>query len=376
MIKVCHIASGDLWAGAEVQIATLLSELTKCPEVDIQAIILNDGRLARELRASGIKVKIFDENKYNSFTIFKKLLNIFETEAFDILHTHRYKENFLGGVAAKFRGIPYLVSTVHGQSEPFTGIKCIKTAAYSRLNDLMGKYFTNKIIAVSLDLQRSLRKRFNHGQVICIHNAIDMARIKVASSPEKMREGLQISKDHRIIGTIGRLVPIKGIQCLLKAAKIIIDKRSDVTLLIVGDGPLRNSLEQLSRSLHIEKHIRFLGTREDIFDLINIMDIVMFPSFHEGTPTAMLEALAMGKPVVATRVGGIPEIIRQDELGILIEPKKPEHLAEACLALLNNSMDTEDLKLKRKQYIAREFSSDVLRHKVIKLYKELVSQGN
>jgi glycosyltransferase involved in cell wall biosynthesis len=340
--------------------------------LEISAVILNDGKLAQELRKCGVHVAVIDENKTGSLGILKKLFRLFKDKKIDILHTHRYKENILGGLAAELSGIRYIVRTVHGLSEPFTGLKRINIAVYDWLNDFLARHQTDKIVAVSVEMADVLSKKYGRERIVCIHNAVDLDRIRVNSDPQKIREELQISKADRIIGTVCRLTPIKGIEFYLKAAKIISDKRSDVKFLIVGDGPLQDSLKRLSKELGVEKFVRFPGCREDVYDLINIMDVFVLPSLHEGLPTALLEALAMGKPVVATRVGGIPEVLKQDGLGILIEPKKPEQIAEACLTLLNNPVDDYELKLERKNYAAREFSSETAGQKVAEIYKQLI----
>jgi glycosyltransferase involved in cell wall biosynthesis len=375
-IRVCHLASGDLWAGAEVQVATVLSSLVKQSDLEISAVVLNEGRLARELRKCGVDITVIDENNTGSLGILKKLRCLFKDKKVDILHTHRYKENILGGLAAELSGIRHIVRTVHGLSEPFTGLKRINIAVYDWLNDFLARHQTDKIVAVSFEMADVLSKKYGRERVVCIHNAINLGRIKLNSDPQKLREELQISKADRIMGTVCRLTPIKGIEFFLKAASIIADKRSDVKFLIVGDGPLQDSLKRLSKELGVEKLVRFLGQREDVYDLINIMDVFVLSSLHEGLPTALLEALAMGKPVVATRVGGIPEVIKQDGLGILIEPKKPEQIAEACLTLLNNPVDDYELKLSRRHYAAREFSSESAGQKVVELYKELINKAN
>ena len=370
-IKVCHLISGDIWAGAEVQAAILLSKLVKHHKYDVQAVVFNNGRLSWELIKSGVKVVIFDEKKYTSVAIFKKLLKFFKTESIDIFHSHRYKENVLGSLAAKLGNVPCIIRTVHGVSEIFLGFEYIKMAAYRYLDDLTGKYFTDKIIAVSMDIKNTLQKQYQKDKVICIYNAIDLGHANTDSNPEKTRTELQISQSDRVIGTIGRLTLVKGIEYFLKAARIIVDKRSDVTFLIVGDGPLRTSLEQLSRKLQIEKFVKFVGYREDIYNLINIMDVFVLSSLHEGIPTVLLEALAMGRPVVATRVGGIPEVLEQEDLGLLTEPENMLQLAEACFTLLDVT-DANELKLKRRQYVAQKFSSERMSEKVIELYEALL----
>ena len=370
-IKVCHVASGDLWAGAEVQVATLLSYLIEQPEFDVYAVVLNEGQLADELRKCGTHVTVIDETKTSTLLLLKKFLRYFRLNKVDILHTHRYKENVLGSITAKLIGIPYVVRTVHGLPEPFSGFNRAKMAVYRYVDDLAVTYIVDKVIAVSSDIERTLRRKYSGDIVRCIHNSVELSKLKAIAGRMTTRSQLQIPQGGKVIGSVGRLTSVKCIEDLLHAAAIICGERSNVTFLIAGDGPLRQSLEGLAKEWQIEQCIRFLGHREDVYDLINIMDIVVMPSAHEGLPTVLLEALAMGKPVVATRVGGIGEVVKQDELGILVEPKDPAQLAAACLLLLDRSGDK--FGVARRQYIAREFSSGIGGAKVVKLYKELIA---
>jgi hypothetical protein len=126
-IRVLHLISGDLWAGAEAQAEILLSGLQRNPELELSAIILNEGKLSQKLKSLGIRVYVLDEKKHSSLSLFRKVTQILSKNRVQILHTHRYKENVIGGLAALFSGVPHLVKTVHGSAEPFRGIKTSMT---------------------------------------------------------------------------------------------------------------------------------------------------------------------------------------------------------------------------------------------------------
>jgi len=196
--------------------------------------------------------------------------------------------------------------------------------------------------------------------------------MNISSHLKEKRQELKIPVNYRVIGTIGRLVPIKGIDYFLHAARLILDKRRDICFVVVGEGPEKQALEQLSKKLHIENNIRFVGSSSAIYDLLNIMDVFVLASLHEGLPTVLLEALAMGKPVVGTNVGGIPEVIRGNGLGTLVAPKSSPQLADACLSFLKCS--TVGPTVQRQQYIASEFSVEAKGQQLITLYKNLVCE--
>src|SRR5262245_56796132 len=116
-IKVCHLAMGDLWAGAQVQLAILLASLAKMPDLEISAVLVNEGRLAKELRELGVRTEVISERQHNPLSIVRQLVDYFGQQDFNILHTHKYKDNFLGGLSSVYRGVRCRVRTIHGSPE-------------------------------------------------------------------------------------------------------------------------------------------------------------------------------------------------------------------------------------------------------------------
>src|SRR5437867_2914963 len=125
-MRVCHVMSADLWAGAEVQVATTLSYLVERSDVDAIAVLLNEGRLAEELRQLGVEVAVVDEHLHSSLAILRFLVRFLRKRQVDIVHTHRYKDTVLGAVAAKLVGVPHVIRTVHGLREPMRGWERVK----------------------------------------------------------------------------------------------------------------------------------------------------------------------------------------------------------------------------------------------------------
>jgi glycosyltransferase involved in cell wall biosynthesis len=371
-IKVCHIACGKIWAGAEAQIATLLCVLKKEPALEVSAILFSEGKLSQVLRNGGVCVTVLDQANLNSWQIFLGLLEVFNQKKVDIVHTHGYKANVLGGVAARLRKVARVCRTLHGMPERFRGINRLKMSFYLKLDRFVERYLTDSIIAVSLDIKQRLSKSYQNdlaSRVVCVHNTINVHSITARIPSEKKKLDLEIPPGNRVIMTAGRLVPIKGLDYFLKAAQLIVQTRTDVTFLVVGDGPLRASLERLSYDLNLDDHVRFLGWRPDIYDLLSMADVLVIASLHEGIPTILLEALAMGTSVVATRTGGIPEVIVEPALGTLITPKSAEAIAANCLKFLDSNSDVEVER--RKQYVECQFSADIASKRVLELYRQL-----
>jgi len=169
-----------------------------------------------------------------------------------------------------------------------------------------------------------------------IYNGVDLSRFHPRQSPPGLRSALGFPDTCRIVGSIGRFVQFKGYTHLIDAARLVHDAQPDVHWLLVGDGELREQLEQQSHRLGLQRHIHFTGWREDTPDLLALLDVFVLPSLAEHFGRVLIEAMAMAKPVVATGAGGVPEIVVHDETGWLVPPGEAEPLAAAVLALLQD----------------------------------------
>jgi L-malate glycosyltransferase len=372
-IRVCHFMSADLWAGAEVQVRTVASYLAERPEIHLTAVLLNDGRLATELRTMGIEVAVVDERRYSSAAIVAFLVRFLRAHEIDILHTHRYKDTVLGMLAAKLAGVPKVVRTVHGLTEPLSGWERIRFRAYSAVEALALRSFADRVITVSKDLARTLEAEGHRRSVVVpIHNGIDVAKIRPTRSPREVRRELGIPVDAIVYGTVGRLSPVKDHRTLLYAAQRIIRHQRHARFLFVGDGPLHDDLVITASELGLGRACVFAGARDDIFDVLAAMDVFVLPSLHEGIPMALLEAMSVGKPVVATAVGGVPEIVTDHENGLLVSPRDDRALANACLDIVRTPGLATTLGSAARATIAQHFSHETGGSALLGLYRSLI----
>jgi glycosyltransferase involved in cell wall biosynthesis len=346
-----------------------------CPELAISAIVLNDGKLATWLKESGIPTIIIDESKNNFLRILKKIRTVIEENEVDILHAHRYKENILGAMAARPPRTMALVTTVHGAKEPFSGFKNIKALIYSRLNNYYLRRHFDRVIAVSDEIRGGLIQNLGREKVVTIHNAIDAAKIKPSREPDMVRKELGIKPSAAVIGVVGRMVPVKGLDVFLKMGSHILRKRDDVIFLLIGDGPAKVSLEKMALELKIDDRTIFTGFRNDVIDIINCLDILVLSSYHEGIPMVLLEGMALCKPVVATAVGGIVEVIENDTSGLLVERGDHTALAEACLRLLDLPSLRAELVSGAKKRLTDEYSIEKQRDNIINIYKGMLAKA-
>jgi len=374
-INVCHLISGDLWAGAEVQMHTLVLSLAKSPRLSLSAIVLNEGLLAERLRADGIDVTVIEESRHGFFSIVKKVAVEVSRRGTDILHTHRYKENILGAKLKKRGRVKRLIQTVHGLSEPHRGIKKIKAGIFARLNERFTARYFDIIMPVSDDIARQLERKYGRSRLVTIHNGISLSATKPARTREQLRKEFGIPEGAPVIGAAGRMVPVKGYDLFIEMAVKVLEKLPSARFLIIGDGPLRQSLEDKVTRLGLADRVILPGFRNDIIDALNCLDLFVISSFHEGIPMVLLEAMALRRPIVATTVGGIGEIIQDDISGALVASGDSRALAEACLKVLESGELGRRLGDGARARIECEFNVEIQAKRVLGLYEELAGMA-
>lgn len=375
-IKVCHLASGDLWAGAEVQLTSLLTSLRKVADLEVSAILFNNGRLAYELKELGINTHVIPESTRHPLSILKQLAGYFRQNRVDILHTHKYKDNVLGSLSSVYQGIRYRVRTIHGLPEPYTGWRAAKMHMYQVVDRAVNRWLVDRILAVSFHLGMSLVPRFGAEKVCCIHNTINMEKMRLKGCSPDAKRKLNLREDQFIIGTMCRLTPVKGLDVFLRAARIIRSQRSDVKFVIVGDGPLRDPLGALAAEYGLDKDVIFLGHRNDAHDVLALMDLFVLASLSEGIPMVLLEALALARPVVASRTGGIPEVIEDGASGLLVRAGHEDEIAQSCIALMDDYDWAQRLGEAGRKTVEEKFSARVMAEKVLEVYRELIVSGD
>ncbi|MEO7863085.1 MAG: glycosyltransferase [Nitrospirales bacterium] len=371
-LQVCHVAVGDLWAGAEVQLKVLLSKLVHKQEFGLSVILFNEGRLEKAIEGLGIPVRVFPESRSGSGKIFLELVREFKKSNIQIIHTHKYKDTILAAPAAKLSGIPQVVRTVHGLREPFAGLQDFKMNLYETIESTVHRYCVDSIIAVSSQIEGKYKAEGQVSRVTCIRNGIDLDGKSVQTDRWRTRKELGVDSEACLIGTVGRLTPVKGIPYLLEAARILLCEGANMKVLVVGDGSIRQDLMTQTRDLGIRENVVFLGHREDTDVLLQALDIFVLPSLSEGIPMALLEAMAASRAVVASRVGGIPEIVEDGVEGFLVEPMNVNGLAERCRQLIESPEAAKKMGEEGRKRVERDFSATAMANRVALVYKELL----
>lgn len=226
----------------------------------------------------------------------------------------------------------------------------------------------DRVVVVSELILPQLRRFGLRADVI--YNGIDLEPFD--HPPSNLRQKMN-SCGRPIIGAIGRLAPQKGLHFLLQAAPAVLQDDSNTLFVFVGDGPERNALEAEARRLRIQDSVCFLGVREDIPELLSAMDIVAMPSLSEGLPMALLEAMASRKPVVATRVGAIPQVIQERVNGVMLNPGDVSGLAAALCELLKCGELRRTLGENARRTMEDRFSAASMAKQYLGVYREAAS---
>lgn len=285
---------------------------------------------------------------------------ILEAEHFDLVHTHTDRASALAAIASGFRSRWPVVRTVHGAPE-YSGMWAGLTQAVARVAERVTQAHQ---VLVSHDLQRTL-KREGTPRTHVIHNGL-VPPARTGAHPAGY------AQDRVNLVVVGRLGRVKGFEYLIRALALLAN--GPLLLHIVGDGPDRLSLEQLVHDLKLTGQVSFHGFRADVHDYIRAADALIMPSLHEGIPYVLLEALWLGTPVIASEVGGIPEVLIHDQNGYLVPAKTPAALARAIEALLQDPTRFERLARVGKQTVQRHFSAQSMAEQYGRLYRALLNR--
>ena len=232
------------------------------------------------------------------------------------------------------------------------------------------------LIAVSNSTEKAWVRRYrvNPAKITVIHNGIDVRRFRPGRPAADVRRELGIPAECRVLGVTGRLHPVKGHTYLLQALPDVIRQHPAVRLVLVGDGDLRAALEEEVARLCLREVVHFAGHRSDVADITNVYDIAVLPSLQECMPFAALEAMALAKPVVASRCGGIPELVQDGNTGLMVERRNPGMLAVAILKLLESPSLARAMGDAGQQRVRAEFSVRGMLERTFVLYDVLASR--
>lgn len=296
--------------------------------------------------------------------------NIKDT-SFDLVHTHGYFADICGLPAAKLLGINSL-ATCHGY---ISNDK--KLRIYNKLDKIILRY-CNMIITVSKDIRNCLiDSGIDKSHIVVIQNAIYSSydQEELITRRLEKRRSLSIEQDAYVIGYLGRLSEEKGIRYLIEAGLKLKENVEAFKIMIIGDGPKRKELEDLAKLKGLENEIVFLGFQSDIEAWLSVLDIFVLPSLTEGTPMALLEAMSLGIPIVATAVGGVPNVIEHGVNGVLVDPCNVHEMSEKIRMLMMNPSLRSKFAAEAIKTIKAKFDIQQWCLKIENEYNSLLQRG-
>jgi glycosyltransferase involved in cell wall biosynthesis len=370
-ISVCHVSAGDSWAGIEAQVATLLRALSTYPQLDLSAIVLRDGRLARELRSFGIAVRVVNEEQKSFPRVISDCSQFVKSRNIDVLHSHNYKENLIALLISRTCKVPYLVRTQHGHPEPYSVVRNPKHWCVLAADRLVAKYNLSRIVAVSSDLGEYCKRRADPRKVTVLRNAVDLTRVHSSFSPAEAKQRLGISAGSFVVGIAARLEHIKRLDLFVATARYLTERIPKSNFVIAGGGSQNEVLQRLIRESSLQDRVALIGERNDVYDVLRAMDVLLLCSDYEGIPMVMLEAMALGVVVVSRKVGGVPEVIRDGITGILVPSDSPEELGRACMSVFADPYARANLAKAARDEVHRQYSADVNAESMLKLYRSI-----
>jgi glycosyltransferase involved in cell wall biosynthesis len=333
--------------------------------------------LDRSFDEAGVTVYALSASRrVNVFSILRGTLEVYRILSrgrYDIVQSHTSIGGVMGRLAGWAARVPVVLWTVHGLGA-HPGHPGWKRALIRKVEALLD-WFTDHYVAVSEHLREEAVRAgiFRESKVTVIPNGLQFDHIPSTFDRDAKRRALGIAADCPVIGTVTRLEPQKANAVFLRAVALVMRRVPNLVTLIAGDGPERRELEELAVELGIAAQVRFLGWRDDAVELLGTLDLFCMSSRWEGCPMVLLEAMAMRRPVVATDIGGVREIVVNGETGLLIAPGNAEAFADAVLGLLAADGERERMGAAGRRRVEQHFNAESMLAAYARLYRDLVA---
>ena len=369
-VKVLQLVLSLAIGGTEKLVYDLVHRVNKRLVSPIVCCLDEPGQFGEELEEEGFCIYTLGRSPGLDWRIINKIGTLLKEEQIEVVHAHQYTPYFYGLLGALYCKMltrsrrPGVVFTEHGRFYP-------ERRNLKRM--LANPFFslaTDEIVTISESTKASLitYENFPARRIQVVYNGIDLSRFSLSSDGTVTKQRLGLADDDHVIGIIARLDPIKNHAMLLRAFPQILEKIPDTYLLIVGpDGPEKENIERLIISLGITENVRLLGARNDIADLLQACDVFALSSFSEGTSVTLLEAMAAAVPIVATNVGGNPEVIENKVTGYLVPSDDDVAMAEKLILLLQDTQIRERMGKAAQDRAHAKFSLE----KMVSTYTDL-----
>ena len=372
-MNILHVTKGSLMGGGERHILSLIEGFAVHPEHTFYLAVFSEGFLSIQARHHGITVFVIPKSFRGDIRPVFSLCQIIGNYNIDIVHTHLISGNFYGRIASKIKRVNVFTTLHHTRQD------ALEHFSYSWLQrlffyfDVKMNALTDCVIAPSKDLKQALiKEKINKDKVVHIPNGISLEHLTLLELDRAARrQKIGFSQQDKLVGMVGRMVSIKNFELLLRAAQQFLANGNSATFLLIGDGPRLKELQGLAEELGIKDKVIFTGFRDDRLEFMSILDIFVLCSHSETFPLALIEAMSLARPVIATDVGGIPEIIDDMENGFLCPPNDEDTLAYLIDYVFRNEDHAQEVGRKAQQKVIRQLSVHTMTDRLIHAYEHV-----
>jgi glycosyltransferase involved in cell wall biosynthesis len=325
-------------------------------------------RIESELQANGIRVVNLGAKSLRDIAAFRRLLRLVREEHFEIVHAHLTYASIWASLVSRITGVPS-IATLH-VAPPSAGRDVVRDLLLS----FTLSRWSARIVAVSNALREEYgrRRRIASHRIVTLHNGIDIDRFERDRNlcRHAITADFGVPLHERLVVTVSVLRPGKGIEVLLEAAR----RTANAHYLIIGDGPMRHEWTDLARQLGVSSRIHWAGHCTDVGRYLAGADLMVHPSLADAFPTVLLEAMAAGLPVIASDVGGVPEIVDHDVTGFLVAPGDADQLASRAAELLRDRDRSLAMGERGRNVVKQRFSTTAWIERLSRLYRDVLSQ--
>lgn len=369
-MKILHAIGGGEFGGAEQHILELLEILSR-HAVDPVVVCFYNATFAEELRKRNIRVIVLDTYGRFDFRLVNGLTRVFQEEKPDLIHSHGVKANFFCRLAV--RSLPHtpLVTTIHSVLR-YDYPNPMAYFLASRM-EMWTRKWNDHYIAISNSIKQSLESDGVQSQdVTLIHHGIPIDEFQTGEDTDEIRRSLGLPPDAFVIGTVSRLVAVKGLTDLMEAFVLLAKDHSHVHWLVIGDGPEKEPLQTMARQAGVSDRVHFAGFRQDVPRCLQAMDLFLSPSYSEGLGLSLLEAMAAKRPVISTMVGGISDFLVDYLNGLVIPTKNPEEIRQNILILMEDEALRTKLAEAGLRTVKEEYTLTHMAMRTKELYRQLI----
>lgn len=363
-IRVAHVSASLHYGGKENGVVNLVNRLDSAIFENYIFTYVRGGALARRVDPTRCRVVELGDKLGGDYRLYFKLAREFRRYRIHIAHTHSWATVMEGIIGARLARVPILIHGEHGTMKTETKLHIhIQRALW---------HTTDQILAVSNVLRENLQRQFNFPKekIRVVANGVDLSRFALTRQRDDYKIRLGLPANALVFGAIGRVVPVKAYPTLLQAAKLIFNEIPTAHLVMVGDGPQLEALVQLAEEYQIASRVHFLGARKDVPEILRAFDVFVLSSESEGMSNTILEAMASARPVVATAVGGNPELVVDGETGLLVPPHDPPAMSAAITKLLRDTELCRQMGWFGRQRVEEKFSLEVMVQNYANVYLE------